>query len=213
MSLKIYAFPPSPRSFKVLWLANHLGIDYTMQLVDFTRNAQNAPEYLALNPNGRAPAIEHDGYVLWESNAILEYLSSLKPDAGLLPQDTRGRLGVGKWLFWESAHWDPACAVFAVERVVKPLFGRGTEDPAEIARGEELFARVGKVLDGVLAKSRYIAGDKLSIADFSIGSALCIAEQARFPIEPFRSIQRWQADIQSLPSWAKTNGLRMPPAA
>src|ERR1051325_10067202 len=151
MSLKIHAFPLSPRSFKVLWLANHLGVDYAFQLVDFTKNAQNAPEYVALNPNGRAPLLEHDGYVLWESNAILEYLAALKPDSGLLPQDTRGRLGVCKWLFWESAHWDPACAVFAFERVVKPLFGLGEANPAEIARGEQLFARVGKVLDGVLA--------------------------------------------------------------
>src|ERR1051325_612768 len=125
MSLKIHAFPLSPRSFKVLWLANHLGVDYAFQLVDFTKNAQNAPEYVALNPNGRAPLLEHDGYVLWESNAILEYLAALKPDSGLLPQDTRGRLGVCKWLFWESAHWDPACAVFAFERVVKPLVGLG----------------------------------------------------------------------------------------
>lgn len=213
MTLKIHAFPLSPRSFKVLWLASHLGLDYEFKLVDFTKNAQNAPEYVALNPNGRAPAIEHDGYVLWESNAILEYLASLTPSAGLLPQDTRERLSVSKWLFWESAHWDPACAIFAFERVVKPLFGRGQEDPAEIARGQQLFERVGKVLDGVLAKNRYVAGASLSLADFSIGSAMCIAEQARFPIESFRSIQRWQTDIKSLPSWTKASALRVPPSS
>ena len=57
MSLKIYAFPLSPRSFKPLWLANHLGLDYEFKLVDFTKNAQNAPDYLAINPNGRAPTL------------------------------------------------------------------------------------------------------------------------------------------------------------
>jgi glutathione S-transferase len=213
MTLRIHAFPLSPRSFKVLWLASHLGLDYEFKLVDFTKNAQNAPEYVALNPNGRAPAIEHDGYVLWESNAILEYLATLTPSAGLLPQDTRERLSVCKWLFWESAHWDPACAIFAFERVVKPLFGRGQEDPTEIVRGQQLFERVGKVLDGVLARSRYVAGASLSVADFSIGSAMCIAEQARFPIESFRAIQRWQADIKSLPSWTKASALRVPPSS
>src|SRR5260221_2816243 len=183
MSLKIYACPLSPRSFKPLWLANHLGLDYEFQLVDFTKNAQNAPDYVALNPNGRAPAIDHDGYVLWESNAIVEYLASLSPNAALLPLDTRERLSVCKWLFWESAHWDPACAIFAFERVVKPLFGRGEAVQSEIDRGTVLFERVGKVLDAVLSKSRYIAGNTLSVADFSIGSAMGIAEQARFPIE------------------------------
>jgi glutathione S-transferase len=211
MSLKIHAFPLSPRSFKVLWTASHLGLDYEFKLVDFTKNAQNAPDYLALNPNGRAPAIEHDGYVLWESNAIVEYLASLKPEAGLLPSDTRGRLSVCKWLFWESAHWDPACAIFAFERVVKPLFGRGEADPAEIARGTQLLERVGKVLDSELSRHRYVAGDTLTAADFAIGSAMSITEQARFPLEPFRAIQRWQADITGSPSWAKAATMRVPP--
>jgi glutathione S-transferase len=211
MSLTIHAFPLSPRSFKVLWAASHLGLEYEFKLVDFTKNAQSAPDYVALNPNGRAPTIEHDGYVLWESNAIVEYFASLKAEAGLLPQDLRGRLAVGKWLFWESAHWDPACAIFAFERVVKPLFGRGQADPAEIARGTQLFERVGKVLEGVLSKNRYIAGETLTAADLSIGSALCIAEQAQFPLEPFRAIQRWQADITQLPSWTKANAMRVPP--
>jgi glutathione S-transferase len=213
MSLKIHAFPLSPRSFKVLWCANHLGLDYEFKLVDFTKSAQNAPDYLALNPNGRAPAIEHDGFVLWESNAIVEYFASLKPEVGLLPQDTRGRVSIAKWLFWESAHWDPACAVFAFERVVKPLFGRGAAVQSEIDRGNELFARVGKVLDGVLSKNRYVAGDSLTAADVSIGAAMCIAEQAQFPIESFRAIQRWQADIKALPSWAKTTALQVPPSS
>ena len=213
MSLKIYAFPLSPRSFKPLWLANHLGLDYELRLVDFTKNAQGAPEYLAINPNGRAPAIDHEGYVLWESNAICEYFATLKPESGLLPQEMRARLQVEKWLFWESAHWDPACAIFAFERVVKALFQRGAEDPAEIAKGEQQFARVGAVLDGVLAKSRYVAGDALTVADFAVGSSMVIAEQAKFPIEPFRSIQRWKADLKSLPSWAKTEALRVPPGA
>ena len=212
MTLKLHVFPLSPRSFKVLWAASHLGIGYELKLVDFSKNAQNAPEYLALNPNGRAPAIEHDGYVLWESNAILEYFASLKPEAGLLPSEIRGRLAVAKWLFWESAHWDPACVPFAFERVVKPLFGRGTEDPAEIARATPGLERVAKVLDGVLAKQRYVAGESLTLADIAIGASLCIDEQARFPLEPYRGIARWSAEIKALPSWTRTRALQVPPA-
>lgn len=208
MTIKIHAFPLSPRSFKVLWAAHHLGIDYELKFVDFTKNAQNVPGYLELNPNGRAPTIDDGGYVLWESDAIVEYFSSLKPQAGLLPEGTRDRLTVSKWLYWNCAHWDPACAIFAFERVVKPLFGRGEAVQAEIERGTQLFARVGAVLDGELAKHRYVAGDKLTAADISLGSAMCIAEQARFPLENFRSIQRWQADIKSLPSWRKTTELQ-----
>jgi glutathione S-transferase len=211
MSLKIYAFPPSPRSFKVLWAANHLGIPYEFELVDFTKNAQNAPSFVALNPNGRAPTIDHDGFVLWESNAIIEYLASLKPDAGLLPADARGRLSVTKWLYWESAHWDPACAIFAFERVVKALFNRGEPVQSEIDRGTQMFERIGKVLDGALAAHRYVAGDRLTVADVSLGSSMCIADQAGFPIENYRAIQRWKVDITALPSWKMTTATQVPP--
>jgi glutathione S-transferase len=212
MSLKIYAFPLSPRSFKVLWAAHHVGVPYELKLVDFTKNGQNAPEFLALNPNGRAPAIDDSGYVLWESNAILEYLASLKPESGLLPSQTRARLAVTKWLYWESAHWDPACAIFAFERVVKALFNRGEPDQAEIAKGTAMFERVGKVLDGALAQHRYVAGEHLTVADISLGASLCIADQAGFPIDEYRHIQRWKADVTSLPSWTAANALRRPPA-
>jgi glutathione S-transferase len=210
MSLKIYAFPLSPRSFKVLWAANHLGVAYEMKLVDFTKNAQNDATYLTLNPNGRAPAIDDNGYVLWESNAILEYLASLKPEAGLLPADTKARLQVTKWLYWESAHWDPACAIFAFERVVKKLFNRGEPVQAEIDRGTQLFERIGKVLDGALAQHRYVAGDKLTIADFSLGASLSIADDAGFPITKYQHVQRWKTEITSLPSFAKTAAARTP---
>jgi glutathione S-transferase len=211
MTVKLYTFPLSPRSFKVLWAANHAGVDFELKLVDFTKGGQTAPDFVALNPNGRAPVLEENGYVLWESNAIVEYLAAKNPGLGLLPPETPARLQATKWLYWESAHFDPACAVFAVERVVKALFNRGAEDPAEIARGNQLFERAGKVLDGALGQHRYVAGDTFTVADLSIGAAMCIADQARFPIENFRGIQRWLTELKAMPSWVKTRALQVPP--
>ena len=208
MSVVIHAFPLSPRSFKVLWAAHQLDIAYDMKFVDFSRQAQRAPSYLRLNPNGLAPVLEHDGFVLWESNAILEYLASLGP--GLVPSDTRGRLSISKWLYWESTQWDRACAIFAFERVVKPLFGLGETLQSEIDRGTVLFERAAKVLDGQLAQHRFVAGDVLSAADIALGSAFCLAEQARFPIEAHPSIVRWKAELAELPSWHETAALAGP---
>ena len=213
MTLTLYAFPLSPRSFKVLWAAHQLGVDYQFELVDFTKGGQRTPEYLALNPNGKAPVMDHDGYVLWESNAIVEYLASLKPASGAMPQDARSRLNLTKWLYWESAHWDPACAIFAFERVVKSLFKIGAPDPAEIKRGTEKFEAVGAVLDAQLKKHRFIAGDTLTIADLSVGAAMSIAEPAGLPVEAFRGIQRWHAELKALPSWQKTVAMQKPPGS
>jgi glutathione S-transferase len=204
MTLKLYAFPPSPRAFKVLFVANHLGLDYELKLVDLTKGEQNAPAYAALNPNKRMPTLDDDGFILWESNAIALYLAQKRPEAGLLPAELKGRMAIEKWLFWESNHWDPACAVLVYERFVKAFFGRGGPTPSEEARGTEMLARLGPVLDGELAKHRYVAGDTLSLADLCIAASLTMAEPARFPLEDYRGIQRWQAEMKSLPAWQKT---------
>jgi len=208
MTLKIHAFPLSPRGFKVLFAANHLGLDYELKLVNFAAGDNRTPEFTALNINQRMPVLEEDGYTLWESDAILEYLAAKKPNAGLMPLDIKPRLQVTKWLYWDCAHWDQACAIFMFERVVKKLFNRGDEDPAEIARGSLLIDRLAKVLDTELGRHRYVAGDRLTVADFALVAPLGHSETARFPLEPYRGIARWVADMKALPAWDKTTALQ-----
>src|SRR6516165_10230267 len=98
--MKLYGFPPSPRTFKVLLTANYLGLDYQLHIVDLTKGEQNEPQIAALNPNRKMPVLDDDGYVLWESNAIVQYLASKRPEAGLLPEEIRARLHVVRWQFW-----------------------------------------------------------------------------------------------------------------
>lgn len=211
MTIKLHVFPLSPRAFKVLFAANHLGIDHEMAFVDLPGQAQKTPGYTALNPNQRMPVLEDDGFVLWESNAIVQYLASLRPQSGLLPSDLKARMTAVKWQFWESAHFDPACAIFMFERIVKPAFGRGEASPQELERGAELMARLGPVLDAALQKTRYVAGDALTVADISLGATLVSADQAKMPIEPYRGIQRWRTELSQLPGWIKAASLMRPP--
>lgn len=138
MALKLYVFPPSPRAFKVLLTAHQFGIPYELRLVDLTKGDQKAPSFVALNPNGRMPVLDDDGFVLWESNAIVEYLAAKAGDAWL-PRDPKERLTLTKWLYWDSNHWDPTCSIFVFERLVKPFFGLGETSEAEIARGRLHF--------------------------------------------------------------------------
>lgn len=211
MTIKLHVFPLSPRGFKVLFAANHLEIDYQMAFVDFTKQDQKTPSFTALNPNQRMPVLEDDGFVLWESNAIVQYLASLRPQSGVLPADLKARMTAVKWQFWETAHFDPACAIFMFERVVKPLFGRGEASKSELDRGEELMARLCPVLDAALQKTRYVAGDTLTVADISLGATLVSADQAKMPVEPYRGIQRWRTELAALPGWIKAASLmRLP---
>ena len=203
MTIKLHVFPLSPRGFKVLFAAEQLGIDYEMVFLDFAKQAQRAPAFAALNPNQRMPVMEDGDYVLWESNAIVQYLASLKPQSGMLPSDLKARMTAVKWQFWESAHWDPACAFFMFENVVKELFGIGAPDPAELKRGTEQLARLAPVLDGQLRKTRYVAGDTLTVGDISLGSTLLAAERAKMPLGEYRGIQRWIAELRATPGWRK----------
>jgi len=205
MTIELYVFPPSPRAFKVMVVANHLGLDYTLQMVDFRKQDQRTPEYAALNPNMRMPTLKEGDYVLWESNAITQYLALKRPESGLLPKDERGRLDVTRWQFWDLAHWDPACAVFAFEYVAKRIvLGINEPDMEAIAKGTEAFHRVAKVLDGQLKNRKFVTGDRLTLADFSLGAAMNFAEPAHYPIEPYGEIKRWFATLRALPSWQKT---------
>lgn len=205
MSLKLYVFPPSPRAFKVLAVANHLELAYEVELVDFARGQHKDPSYTTLNPNQRMPTLVDGDYVLWESNAIAQYLAGRRPEAGLLPGGERERLDVTRWQFWDLAHWDPACAIFMFENVVKPMFMPGVpSDAGALAKGAELFHSAARVLDGHLAGRRYVAGNALSVADFSLGAVLNYAGPAQLPLAGYDQIKRWHAGLTTLPSWQRT---------
>ena len=116
--MKLYGFPISPNTWKVRAVAAHLGIVLDNQLVDLSRGEQRAPEYLALNPTGRTPTLVDGDFVLWESNAIMQYLASGKPNA-LWPDDARSRADIARWQSWQLAHWGKAaCQPLIFERVV-----------------------------------------------------------------------------------------------
>jgi glutathione S-transferase len=213
MTLKIHAFPASPRAFKVLAVANHLDLAYDLVFCDLSKGAQKTPEFTALNLNQRMPVIEEDGWTLWESNAIVQYLATRKWDAGLLPRDERARADVTRWLFWDSAHWDQACAILVFQNFVKGFFGGGPADPAEVEKGLALFNRAASVLEQHLKDHKFVCGEALTVADFAIGSPMIMAAPAKFPLEAYAEIRRWYASLAALPAWSKTQAMSQVPQA
>jgi len=144
--MRIYCFPPSPNSRKVLALAAHLGIAHETELVDLTKGESRKPEFLKLNPTGRTPVLVDGDFVLWESNAILQYLAASKPSA-LWPEDARSRADIMRWQSWQLAHWGVACGILVWEKLVKKLLNAGNPDANEVKRGEEMFHKEAAVLD------------------------------------------------------------------
>jgi glutathione S-transferase len=200
--MKLYVFPPSPRAMKVIALAEHLQLEHEVRLVDLTKGDQMKPEFTALNPNQRMPVLEDDGFVLWESNAILLYLASKKPHCGLWPNSAKDQADVLRWLVWESAHFDAeSCGMVGFEKISKAVLGLGAADPAFIARGETNFARFAAVLNESLRGRNWLTGGGLTIADFSIGAWVPAAERLQLPVGKFSEIARWYGGLASLPAW------------
>jgi glutathione S-transferase len=208
MTIELHVFPPSPRSFKVLLAAEHFNVPYEMKLVNLGAGEQKSDALSRLNLNQCVPVLTDGDYVLWESNAILEYLASVASDDKHLPKDAKTRLQITKWLYWEGAHWDSACAVFIFERLVKKRFNMGEESAQEIERGHALFKRLAPVLNEQLSRHSYIAGDKLTIADIAMAAPLCVYERAQLPITDMLAIQSWMRRLRALPAWQAASKLQ-----
>lgn len=202
--MKLYGFPISPNTWKVRAVAVHLGIVLDDQLVDLSRGEQRTPDYLALNPTGRTPTLVDGDFVLWESNAIMQYLASGKPNA-LWTDDARTRADIARWQSWQLAHWGKeACQPLLFERVVKAFFNLGPCDAAVVAKATETFHREARVLEAHLATRPYLAGTGVTLADFSVVAPLVFAEKAEMPLKPYPHIRDWFARVSSLPAWRDT---------
>jgi len=204
--MKLYVMPPSPRAFKVIALKNHLGIECETQFVDLGKGDQLTPEYAAMNANKKMPMLEDEGFVLWESNAILFYLALKKPERGLWPADVCRQADVIRWLAWESAHWDAeSLGMVGYEKVSRVVLHRaGSADPAFIARGEQNFARFAEVLNTSLRGRKWLAGETPTIAEFAIGAWVPAASRLELPIAKYPEIVRWYEGLATLSGWCES---------
>jgi len=211
--MKLYFHPMSGNSRRVLLVATHLDVPLERIVVDLTKGEQRGAPHLSRNPNGRVPVLDDDGFVLWESRAIMQYLADITPAQTLLPTDARGRADVCRWLFWCAAHMAPANTVLVFENFVKAVTGRGAADPAEVARGEALVAQYAPILDAHLADREWVAQDRLTLADYSLAASFALAGPARLPIAAYANLRAWLGRVQELDAWKRTAPPAPPPAA
>jgi len=208
-ALNFYFHPAEPNCFKVVVTAKLLGIPLESQLVDLFKDEHREASYLAINPNGVVPTLRDGKFVLWESNAIMQYLAAKRPANLLWPVDEQVRADISRWQCWELAHWTPAVSVYLRENMFKKLKNWGDPDPAEIKKGDEKFHPLARVLDEQLADQDYLVGNALTLADISVCAFLMYATHARVPIEPYRNIRRWVSRMNAMPAWEQS----LPPMA
>jgi glutathione S-transferase len=201
--MKIHGFPPSPNTWKCRAVAAHLGLPLELDVVDITKGANRQPAYLKLNPTGRTPTLVDGDFVIWESNAIMQYLAGRSKNA-LWPDDAAKRADIMRWQSYQIAHWSKVCEPILFEGLVKQILGLGPPDTAAIAAAEAALAKEGPVLDAHLAGRKFLCGDDVTLADFAVGSYLVYADRAQMKLAPYPNLVHWKNAVIGLPAWGKS---------
>ncbi len=202
--MKLYHFPPSPNSRRVLAVAYHLGIDLELEALQLPKGEHLKPGFVKLNPNHKIPTLVDGDFVLWESSAIMLYLLSKKPVSTLYSDDPHVQADINRWLFWNMSHWNTTCTLYIFEYLIKKFLKAGDPDPAELKKADELFHRFAQVLEHHLKGRDWLVGNHVTLADYAVGSLLDLAEAAHYPVAKYTEIKRWYGNIEKLDAWKKS---------
>lgn len=180
---------------KVLFLLEELGVQY--ERVDYGRDFKNTttPEYLAMTPTAKVPTLVDGDLSIWESHTILRYVATKEKATGLYPTDPAKRTQVERWMDWMLASLNPVFLA-GFRDAKKPAEERGADTAKNLAA--EL-----KILDGQLAKSPFVAGGELTIADICLGPVVrrCVAFPFDLPATP--NVAAWLEKLNARASFKK----------
>ena len=144
------------------------GVPYVLEEIDIFSGANATPEYLARQPFGKVPALEHDGFRLYETGAILRYVDEAFDGPSLQPSDARDRARMNQAIGIVDAYTYP-CVIgqIVIQRLVTPLMG-GEPDEDAIAGAVDQAQTCVSALDGLFDDGPYLAGGSLSLADLHL---------------------------------------------
>jgi GST-like protein len=193
---------PTPNGFKVSIALEELELPYRVHVVDIRSGAQFAPDFLAISPNNKIPAIVDGELSIFESGAILVYLAE---KAGrLLPASGPGRFKVLEWLFFQVGSIGPMLGQIHHFRNYAP-----EKIPYAIDRYVNEGKRLFQVVDRRLSGSRFLAGDEYSIADIANMPWMRLHKNQGIDVAEYPHVARWIAELETRPAVIK--GLAVPP--
>lgn len=196
--LKIWGRRNSINVQKVLWCCAELGVPYERIDAGMQFGVNDTPEYRARNPNGLVPTIEDDGFVLWESHAIVRYLARRHGAGTLWPADAKAAADADRWMEWCSTTlWIALRPVFWNLVRVAPE----KRNMAEVAENHKKLASHFGIVDRELAGKRHLAGNDFSMGDIPMGVAAF--RWYNLPLErpAMPALERWYARICERPAF------------
>ncbi len=201
--LKIWGRISSVNVQKVVWAADELGLEYERQDAGGAFGIVQTPEYKAMNPNSLVPVIEDDGFVLWESNAIVRYLAAKHGARELWPEDLHRRADIDRWMDWQATTFTPAMRDAFWQLIRTPAQKR---DAAVLSRSIADSEKAAELLDRHLEGRAFLAGETFTLADLVNGCAT--HRWLGLPCEKVSrpNLERWYGTLKSRPASRQVTG-------
>jgi glutathione S-transferase len=196
--IKLYTFPPSTNSRKVRIALLEKGLEFERVNVDLSKREQKSPEYLKIHPFGQIPALDDEGFILYDSTIINEYLEDEYPYPALMPEGSEGRARARMMEDFRDTHFNPPC-VRLIYETRKPEAERDTNlvaaAKADIAK---CFERIDRELQG----KEYLAGS-FSLADIAFMANFDLLDHFQIAVDPkHKSSIDWIARLKARASFA-----------
>ena len=162
--LKLWGRTNSLNVQKVLFCLGELGLPFERVDAGMQFGVVKSPEYMAKNPNSVVPTLEDDGFVLWESNAIVRYLAATHGAGTLWPTDPRARAQADRWMDWQQTSHNPALTRVFWNLIRQP----GSVPEAEFADVSAKVERAMDILEEALARSTWLGGEAFTMAECAL---------------------------------------------
>jgi glutathione S-transferase len=187
------------RALRCLWALEETGVPYEHVKTHFQTDAKKA-EYLAINPNGRVPALVDGDLKLFESMAINLYISRKYGQGTLQPKSLEDDARAVQWSIWVMTEIEPPLMQIFLHTVAAP---ENVRKPEIAQQGRETIAKPLAVLNGALAGRDFLLKDGFSIADLNVASVLGLLAVARFDFSPWPNVARWFQACLARPAFSR----------
>jgi len=198
MGIDLYYMPISAPCRSVIMACKELNIELNLKPLNLMAKEQLTPEFLKINPQHCIPTLDDNGFVLWESRAILTYLvNKYSPGHSLYPSDPQQRALVDRYLNFDIGTLYPA-----IGATIYPTLLHGKEiDPEKVA---ELNLKLA-FLEGFIGNNKYLVGNTLTLGDLTVYASLTMLEIFDHDLSTFPNISGWLLRMRQLPYDAKIN--------
>jgi glutathione S-transferase len=206
VKIRVFSVPASPFLGSVLLALEERHAEY--EFMPLGLGDQRREPHLTRQPFGRMSAMEHDGFALYETQAILRYLAEVFPGESLIPETVQGRARMNQLMGINDCYFFPkVSAVLVWERLVKPRVAVQPSDEAAIESSKPIAETCVRAIEKLMAGQKYLVGDRLSLADLHLAPQLyyfaMTPEGARI-LEQHPSVAQWVERMKQRPSMKKT---------